>query len=139
MRAASSVAIFPCALRKPDAALTRAVTLVKKRRKVVCGSQEGVLSIFDYNDIQDISDRFPGHPSSVDAVLAVDEDIVLTGSSDGLIRIISVLPNKMLGACELLALSWPSSHSRVANRRCGRALRLARGASGVLRGRHAAR
>ena len=70
---------------------------MKRGRKVVCGSQEGVLDIFDYSDIEDISDRFPGHPASVDALLALDDDIVMTGSSDGLIRIISILPNKMLG------------------------------------------
>ena len=72
---------------------------MKRGRKVVCGSQEGVLDIFDYSDIEDISDRFPGPPSSVDALLALDDDIVMTGSSDGVIRIISILPNKMLGAC----------------------------------------
>ncbi len=38
-----------------------------------------------------------GHPSSVDALVAFDEDTVLTGSQDGLIRIISILPNSMLG------------------------------------------
>lgn len=29
--------------------------------------------------------------------MAFDEDTVLTGSQDGLIRIISILPNRMLG------------------------------------------
>jgi WD repeat-containing protein 55 len=77
------------------------VTLVKGGRKAVCGSQEGMLSIFDLADIQDISDRFPGHPSSVDALVAVTEDMVLTGSSDGVIRVLSILPNKMLGALEM--------------------------------------
>ena len=78
--------------------LAETVTLVKGGSKVVCGSQEGVLSIFDLADIQDISDRFPGHPASVDTLVAVTEDMVLTGSSDGVIRVISILPNKMLGA-----------------------------------------
>ena len=38
--------------------------------------------------------RFPGHPESVDALVKFDESTVLTGSSDGAIRILSVLPNK---------------------------------------------
>ena len=38
-----------------------------------------------------------GHPSSVDAMVAFDADTVLTGSADGLIRIIGILPNAMLG------------------------------------------
>lgn len=37
-----------------------------------------------------------GHPESVDALLKFDEDTLLTGSSDGLIRLVSVLPNRLL-------------------------------------------
>lgn len=70
---------------------------MKRGKKIVVGSQEGVLSIFDMANIVDISDRFPGHPQSVDALVAVSDDLVLTGSSDGVIRVISILPNKMLG------------------------------------------
>ena len=40
----------------------------------------------------DISDRFPGHPSSIDCMLKVDEETVLTGSSDGFIRVVSFFP-----------------------------------------------
>ena len=71
--------------------------IVKNGRKVVAGSQEGVLDIFTYGKWDDISDRYPGHPQSVDAIAKVTEDMVVTGSSDGLIRVISVLPNKILG------------------------------------------
>lgn len=70
---------------------------MKRGKKIVVGSQEGVLSLFNWGDIGDISDRFPGHPQSVDALLALDEDILISGSSDGVIRILSVLPNRMLG------------------------------------------
>ena len=38
-----------------------------------------------------------GHPASVDALAEFDADTLLTGSSDGVIRIVSILPNKMLG------------------------------------------
>ena len=38
-----------------------------------------------------------GHPTSVDAVVKYDEDTVVTGSSDGFIRVVSILPNRMLG------------------------------------------
>lgn len=44
------------------------------------GSQTGVLNIFTYGDWGDISDRFPGHPESVDALVKCDEDIVFTGT-----------------------------------------------------------
>lgn len=62
------------------------VAVIKNGRKIVCGSQDGVLVIFSWGTWGDMSDRFPGHPDSVEALLKVDEDTVLTGSSDGIIR-----------------------------------------------------
>ena len=38
-----------------------------------------------------------GDPSSVDALVKYDADTVITGSSDGIIRIVNILPNRMLG------------------------------------------
>lgn len=58
--------------------------------------------------------RYPGHPESVDALVAFDNDTVLTGSADGCVRIVSILPNQLLGvlgshgedeAIEAMALS----------------------------------
>eukprot|EP00898_Chlorokybus_atmophyticus_P003729 jgi/Chlat1/4357/Chrsp29S04512 len=73
------------------------IVILKSGRKVCCGSQDGVLEVYSWNEWGDISDRFPGHPQSVDALVKVDEDTVISGSSDGLIRIVSIHPNKMLG------------------------------------------
>ncbi|CAM6097275.1 unnamed protein product [Calypogeia fissa] len=73
------------------------VVLVKNGRKVVCGSQEGVLLLYSWGHFADCSDRFVGHPNSVDALLKLDEDTIITGSSDGIIRVVSILPNKMIG------------------------------------------
>ena len=41
--------------------------------------------------------RYPGHPETVDCMLKIDESMLLTGSSDGLIRVVSIQPNKILG------------------------------------------
>lgn len=71
--------------------------IIKNGKKVVCGTQEGVLSVFSWGTWGDCSDRFPGHPSSIDALLKVDEDTLLTGSSDGLIRVVQIHPDKLLG------------------------------------------
>jgi hypothetical protein len=71
--------------------------LIKNSTKLLCGSQQGILSLFSYNFWGDISDRFPGHPQSIDAILKIDEDTVLTGSSDGLVRAVQLLPNTLLG------------------------------------------
>lgn len=71
--------------------------VVKNGKKVIAGSQTGTLNVFDYGKWEEYTDRFPGHPNSIDSIIKVDEDTVLTGSSDGIVRIISILPNKMLG------------------------------------------
>jgi len=73
------------------------IVLLKNGRKVMCGSQQGVLAVWSWGTWGDVSDRFPGHPASVDALLKVDEDTVLTGSSDGLIRLVQLHPDKLLG------------------------------------------
>jgi hypothetical protein len=73
------------------------VQIIKGGRKVVCGTQEGVIIVFSWNRWGDCSDRFPGHPQAIDSMLKVDESTVITGSSDGLIRVVSLQPNKVLG------------------------------------------
>ncbi|KAL3826357.1 hypothetical protein ACHAXA_003681 [Cyclostephanos tholiformis] len=70
---------------------------MKRSKRVLCGTQGGTLCLFSYGRWSDISDRYPGHPQSIDALLKVDEDTVLTGSSDGLVRAVQILPNMLLG------------------------------------------
>ncbi|KAJ6591084.1 WD40-repeat-containing domain protein [Mycena vulgaris] len=84
-----------------------AATTIKGGAKVVVGTQLGVLSIFNRAmGYGDCVDRVPGHPSSVDALCAlppsfslpgVDSDTILTGSADGLVRAVCVLPTRLLG------------------------------------------
>eukprot|EP01130_Rhizamoeba_saxonica_P015573 TRINITY_DN7031_c0_g1_i1.p1 TRINITY_DN7031_c0_g1~~TRINITY_DN7031_c0_g1_i1.p1 ORF type:complete len:318 (-),score=67.10 TRINITY_DN7031_c0_g1_i1:125-1078(-) len=73
------------------------IVVMKDGKKVICGSQGGILDIFSWGEWEDISDRFPGHPESVDALVKLDEDVVFTGSSDGLIRVVEIHPNQLLG------------------------------------------
>lgn len=73
------------------------IQIMKHGRKVVCGTGEGVLAVWSWGTFGDVSDRFPGHPQSIDALLKVDEDTLLTGSSDGLIRVVQIQPDKFLG------------------------------------------
>eukprot|EP00928_Gymnodinium_smaydae_P037290 TRINITY_DN25915_c0_g1_i1.p1 TRINITY_DN25915_c0_g1~~TRINITY_DN25915_c0_g1_i1.p1 ORF type:complete len:382 (+),score=56.29 TRINITY_DN25915_c0_g1_i1:55-1200(+) len=68
--------------------------IIRQGTKVVCGSQTGVLAIFTWGDFGDMKDRIPGHPMSVDAIVPFAEDAVLTGSSDGHIRVVSVHSKK---------------------------------------------
>ncbi len=73
------------------------VDVVRAGQKVVCGTTSGVLNIYSWGAWNDCSDRFPGHPDSITSVIAIDEETVLTGSSDGLIRVVGIHPNKFLG------------------------------------------
>lgn len=73
------------------------VQVMKHGQKVVCGTQQGVMAVWSFGTWGDVSDRFPGHPASIDALLKVDEDTLLTGSSDGLVRLVQIHPDKLLG------------------------------------------
>lgn len=71
--------------------------ILKSGKKLLCGSQGGNLNVWGWGTWGDLETRFPGHPDSIDAVLKLDENTVLTGSSDGLIRVVQVQPDKFLG------------------------------------------
>ena len=73
------------------------IAIIKNGKKVVTGTHEGVLTVWSYDKWEDHSDRFPGHPQSIDALLKIDEDTIITGSSDGLLRVVQILPDKLLG------------------------------------------
>ena len=45
-------------------------------KKVVSGSQEGVLFLYSWGYWNDCSDRFPGHPNSIDTIVKVRLDEV---------------------------------------------------------------
>ena len=66
-------------------------------KNAIVGTTEGVLNFWKAGDWGNISTRFPGHPESVDSIVVIDEHTVVTGSSDGMLRIVSCLPNQLLG------------------------------------------
>ena len=70
--------------------------IVKGGKKVAVGTQEGVLEIFSWGDWGDCTDRFMGHPCSIDSMVKVDESTICTGTSDGKIRMMSIQPNKFI-------------------------------------------
>ena len=87
-------------------------------KKVITGTQDGVIGIFSYGMFGDVTDRFPGHPQSIETICKLTEEIVVTGSSDGLLRIIQLFPNKLLGVAgehgefpvENVILSWDQNY-----------------------------
>lgn len=74
------------------------IAAIRGGKKLVVGTQLGILSLWaPSRGLLDHVDRFPGHPSSVDTICTLDDDTVLTGSSDGLVRVVQLFPHKLLG------------------------------------------
>nr|GMD24691.1 WD repeat-containing protein 55 [Ipomoea batatas] len=73
------------------------VVIMKNGRKVICGTQGGTLLLYSWGFFKDCSDRFVDlSPNSVDALLKLDEDRVITGSENGLISLVGILPNRVI-------------------------------------------
>ncbi|KAJ1554299.1 Apoptotic chromatin condensation inducer in the nucleus [Nowakowskiella sp. JEL0078] len=77
------------------------VCVLKNNKKVVVGTQEGTLLIFSWGQWLDCTDRLPGHPSSINSLLPVSEHCIATGADDGIIRVVGIVPNKLLGVVGL--------------------------------------
>ncbi|KAJ1960327.1 WD domain repeat-containing protein 55 [Dipsacomyces acuminosporus] len=86
---------FQVSENQDDELLSLAV--MKSGKKVVVGETDGVLGIFSYGQFGDVTDRFPGHPQSIDSICKLTEDLCVTGSSDGLLRIVQLFPHKLVG------------------------------------------
>ena len=92
-------------IRKPDVAAMSdqiedellSIELVKNGKKAIVGTQDGVLSLWSWGDWGDYNDRIIGHPNSIEAICKLDEDSIATGSSDGIIRLVTILPNGFHG------------------------------------------
>ncbi|CDH52970.1 hypothetical protein RO3G_08588 [Lichtheimia corymbifera JMRC:FSU:9682] len=110
-------------IRKPDVAAMSdnmedellSVKLLKNGEKAVVGSQEGILSLWSWGDWGDYNDRIVGHPSSIDTICKLDEDTICTGSSDGIIRIVTILPNEFHGVIGDHGEDMPIEHIRLAH------------------------
>ena len=72
------------------------MVICKYDKKVLCATSEGIINIFTWDWFGDCNDRIIGHPGSIDTMIKYDEDTIITGSEDGLIRGVSVLPNKII-------------------------------------------
>ena len=73
-----------------------AVCVLKDGKKVLTAGGDGVVNIFSWDWFGDCNDRITGHPNSIECMVKYDENTVITGGEDGLIRAVSVLPNRIL-------------------------------------------
>lgn len=73
------------------------VVIMKNGRKVICGTQSGTLLLYSWGFFKDCSDRFVDlSPNSVEALLKLDEERVITGSENGIISLVGILPNRII-------------------------------------------
>ncbi|XP_034149178.1 WD repeat-containing protein 55 isoform X1 [Esox lucius] len=73
------------------------VAIMKRGKKVVCGSSEGTMYIFNWNGFGATSDRFAVKAESVDCIVPITDSILCAASTDGVIRAVNLLPNRVLG------------------------------------------
>ncbi|XP_075066003.1 WD repeat-containing protein 55 [Mixophyes fleayi] len=73
------------------------VAIMKRGKKVACGSSEGTIYLFNWNGFGATSDRFAVKAESIDCMVPITDNIVCTGSTDGIIRAINILPNRVIG------------------------------------------
>ena len=56
----------------------------------------GCIYVFKWDWFGDCKDRILGHPNSIDSMIKLDENTILTGSEDGFLRGVSIYPNKII-------------------------------------------
>jgi len=66
---------------------------VKNNRFVLTCSNLGTIFIFKWDYWTDCVDIIRGHKTSIDSMVKIDENTILTGAEDGYLRAVSVYPN----------------------------------------------
>lgn len=102
----------------------RAVITIKDNKKVLVGTDEGVVLTYNWNEFGSICDRFPVRTSrtrlssssltktvenglpSVEKFAKINEDIVIIGTDDGALSAFNILPNRMISC-----LGWHAGNS----------------------------
>lgn len=73
------------------------IVIMKNGRKVICGTESGTMLLYSWGFFKDCSDRFTGlSPNPVNALLKLDEERVITGTENGLISLVGILPNRII-------------------------------------------
>lgn len=73
------------------------LSFVKNESLLIVGCQTGALRYFAKDQWEVQKSGFSGHPESIDAMITINEDMIATGSCDGLIRLINIQPNEFMG------------------------------------------
>ena len=71
--------------------------LVHHDSKLVAGCGDGRLYMFNWNEFGYHSADFPGHPESINDLVAVTDNVIVTACEDGAIRAVHLYPHRFLG------------------------------------------
>ena len=55
-------------------------------QKLICGTGEGTLNLFNWGEWGNISDRFPCGEAQINCIMPVTEYVAVIGTDDGYIR-----------------------------------------------------
>ena len=72
------------------------IELMKYGKKLIVGTSKGNINVFNWNDVSWYIDRIKGHADWVSTLIKYDEDSCITGCADGLVRLISLYPHRLL-------------------------------------------
>ncbi|GJQ12668.1 hypothetical protein GpartN1_g4459.t1 [Galdieria partita] len=73
------------------------LSLIKGGSILVGGTLEGDLIMFEWRLWDKLLDNCKGHPDAIGDICNIDNDTLLTGSDDGLLRLVNIHPNQMIG------------------------------------------
>uniref|UniRef100_K7FIV7 IK cytokine n=1 Tax=Pelodiscus sinensis TaxID=13735 RepID=K7FIV7_PELSI len=85
---------------EPQSGDLTSIALMKAQRgkKVACGSSEGTIYLFNWAGFGATSDRFAIKAESIDCMVPVTDNVLCTGSTDGVPRAVNILPNRVIGS-----------------------------------------
>lgn len=73
------------------------VAVVKDDHKLAVGSSDGIIYLFNEFECGYHSDLYPGHPGAINDMVAVTDNIVITGCEDGILRAVYLFPHRFIG------------------------------------------
>ncbi len=73
------------------------VCYLKEDSALLCGTDKGPISMYKTEDIFTYSDRYKVHECSVDHLVQLDQDTVLTAGEDGILRVVMIKPSRVIG------------------------------------------
>ena len=62
----------------------------------VSGCGDGKTYMFNWGEFGYHSAEFPGHPDGINSLIAVTDNVVVTGCEDGVIRAVHLYPHRIL-------------------------------------------